>query len=60
MPLIIDKRQVVADKSRPKSAAILSAGIPSLNIALVNNMPDSALEDTERQFADLLRTEQPI
>jgi len=26
----------------------------SLNVALINNMPDSALESTERQFAELL------
>ena len=25
-----------------------------LNIALINNMPDAALEDTELQFFDLL------
>jgi hypothetical protein len=26
-----------------------------VNIALINNMPDTALEATERQFVDLLR-----
>lgn len=30
------------------------AGIDALRVALVNNMPDAALEDTELQFFDLL------
>src|SRR5579863_4736801 len=30
------------------------AGMKAVRIALVNNMPDSALEDTELQFFDLL------
>jgi homoserine O-succinyltransferase len=54
MPLIIDKREVAVDSSRLRSAYTVPMRTASLNIALVNNMPDSALEDTERQFADLL------
>ena len=30
------------------------AGVQAIRIALVNNMPDAALEDTELQFFDLL------
>jgi homoserine O-succinyltransferase len=30
------------------------AGVKSIQVALVNNMPDAALEDTELQFFDLL------
>ena len=61
MPLLmIDKHQVPArwtdaKRWRPlKSSHARSARSTYLNIALVNNMPDSALEDTESQFADLL------
>lgn len=60
MPLMIDKRQVLAgwagEKSwRPqKSANRPSTRTACLNIALINNMPDPALKDTELQFCDLL------
>ena len=30
------------------------AGVASLDIGLINNMPDAALESTERQFVELL------
>ena len=44
------------EKRRPLGA---NTGEPSearqLRIALINNMPDAALEDTENQFLDLLR-----
>jgi homoserine O-succinyltransferase/O-acetyltransferase len=32
----------------------VGAGVQAIHIALVNNMPDAALEDTELQFFDLL------
>ena len=32
----------------------LSRGHPSLVVGLVNNMPDAALEATERQFRSLI------
>jgi homoserine O-succinyltransferase/O-acetyltransferase len=58
MPLIIEGERVpprwVAEGSC-RSAS--SAGVTSperLNIALINNMPDAALEDTELQFFNLL------
>jgi homoserine O-succinyltransferase/O-acetyltransferase len=60
MPVMIDEHQVLArwagEKSwcPLKSAHTRSARTAYLNIALINNMPDSALEDTELQFADLL------
>ena len=33
-----------------------NAGLDCINVALVNNMPDSALEDTEAQFFELLNS----
>jgi homoserine O-succinyltransferase len=47
MPLLLDTAQ---------SASVHAVrGASCVNIGLVNNMPDSALEATERQFSDLLR-----
>ena len=43
-PLWASKQHTLADGS----------GEPAIRIALVNNMPDAALEDTELQFFDLL------
>lgn len=60
MPLMIDRRQIpashVAEKSWRllKSARSRSMRAACLDVALINNMPDSALADTERQFGDLL------
>lgn len=60
MPLAIDKRQVLASWAGErswcpqKSAHSRSTRTACLNVALINNMPDSALGDTERQFAELL------
>src|SRR3954470_15323663 len=34
--------------------AIADAGTSTLDIGLVNNMPDAALESTERQFVEVL------
>jgi len=58
MPLSIDKGQTPnrdATKngfSNQRVSPALSAGC--IRVALVNNMPDSALEDTEAQFSGLL------
>ena len=57
MPLIIEGGRVPsgwADRrnSRPQIANERRAG--SLSLALINNMPDAALEDTELQFFELL------
>ena len=57
MPLIIDGGRVPngwAEKRnlRPQIASERHSG--SLSLALINNMPDAALEDTELQFFELL------
>ena len=46
------------DTGRSGSAAELNAA-NCITIGLVNNMPDAALEATERQFTDLLRAATP-
>jgi homoserine O-succinyltransferase/O-acetyltransferase len=46
MPLIIDSAQIRADPGPPPAP---------ITLGLINNMPDAALEATERQFSDLLR-----
>jgi homoserine O-succinyltransferase/O-acetyltransferase len=51
MPLFIDS-------GRPGSAAALNAG-DCITIGLINNMPDPAVEATERQFTDLIRAAAP-
>ena len=47
MPVLLDTAQF--------GSAAASPGWNGLTIGLVNNMPDRALEATERQFVDLLR-----
>jgi homoserine O-succinyltransferase/O-acetyltransferase len=60
VPVIIDGGRVpprLAEiiASRPaKSADHFGPRAQSVNVALINNMPDAALEDTEQQFFDLL------
>jgi homoserine O-succinyltransferase/O-acetyltransferase len=60
MPLIIDGGQVPprwAERNtlRPaRSVDNYAAGTECVRIAFINNMPDSALEDTEIQFLELL------
>jgi homoserine O-succinyltransferase/O-acetyltransferase len=61
MPLIIDGGRVPsrwAERvSRPAIAMARHARhMDGLNVALINNMPDPALEDTELQFFELLDT----
>ena len=51
MPLFLDS-------DRSGSRAELNAG-NCITIGLVNNMPDAALEATERQFTDLIRAATP-
>jgi homoserine O-succinyltransferase len=58
MPLIIEGGRVpprwARDGACRKGGAACDTPAEQLNIALINNMPDSALEDTELQFFDLL------
>ena len=59
MPLIIEGRVPSHWLDRGNSHAVASIdhgrGLPDgLHLALINNMPDPALEDTELQFFDLL------
>jgi homoserine O-succinyltransferase len=61
MPVTIDERRVppswASRNARERTAAKnghRSAAAEPVRIALVNNMPDSALEDTELQFCELL------
>jgi homoserine O-succinyltransferase len=55
MPLIIEGRvpSLWAEKINPRAATIDKAA-EWVSLALINNMPDAALEDTEIQFFDLL------
>jgi homoserine O-succinyltransferase/O-acetyltransferase len=52
MPLIIEGGRVPPRWGTYRPVA--SANTEHLNLALINNMPDAALEDTELQFFDLL------
>lgn len=60
MPLTIDKLRVAPDWAlkggwRPqKTTGLRHARNGSISIALVNNMPDAALEETELQFSSLI------
>ena len=59
MPLIIDGGRVPprwAERESLRSAGSVDSyrGADCVRIAFINNMPDSALEDTEIQFFDLL------
>ena len=59
MPLIIDGRvpESWATKNISHTATSIRRdlnGAECVNLGLLNNMPDAALEDTERQFFDLL------
>jgi homoserine O-succinyltransferase len=59
MPLIIEGGRVPtrwAEKQnlRPVASTTGPAGRDCVSIALINNMPDAALEDTEMQFFELL------
>jgi homoserine O-succinyltransferase len=54
MPVFVEALggQPLWTKKQP--ASVHGAGVDAIRIALVNNMPDAALEDTELQFFDLL------
>ena len=60
MPLIIDGGRVPSRWAERRSAGSVTPidsrakGRDGITLALVNNMPDPALEDTELQFFDLL------
>jgi homoserine O-succinyltransferase len=58
MPLIIQGERVPSrwlERSNGRSSSVdRGAGADCLQLALVNNMPDAALEDTELQFFELL------
>jgi homoserine O-succinyltransferase len=58
MPIVIDGGRVPTRWAERKNSRLLAQGSakesPCVRIAFINNMPDSALEDTEMQFFDLL------
>src|SRR3984957_15125319 len=60
MPILIDGGRIpklLSEKNRSRSVQHADAGEADpdrLRIALINNMPDAALEDTEVQFYELL------
>ena len=59
MPLIVDGGRIPTHwaerkKSQSTASSDLGVGARYIKIALINNMPDSALEDTELQFFELL------
>lgn len=59
MPLIVDGGRIPTHwaerkRSQPTVSAGLGVGAKYIKIALINNMPDPALEDTELQFFELL------
>jgi homoserine O-succinyltransferase len=58
MPLMMDRDRIPtqwAEKKNDQGARSIDGGHAGvLKIALINNMPDSALEDTELQFFELL------
>src|SRR5580704_5390032 len=61
MPLLVTGDRVPPRWAEKNSASLsgntFSGDTPEgLRIALINNMPDSALEDTEMQFSELLDT----
>jgi homoserine O-succinyltransferase len=57
MSIVIDGRRVpnlLSRKNRPHSPSADVREASAVRIALINNMPDAALEDTEVQFFELL------
>ena len=58
MPLIVESGQMpprwASQRACRKGGASCATPTEQLSIALINNMPDAALEDTELQFFDLL------
>jgi homoserine O-succinyltransferase len=45
-----------AQRNHPSPIAFRGAAPDRINVALINNMPDAALEDTEAQFFELLNS----
>src|SRR5437773_8629064 len=55
MPIVMDRGRIPTRLAEEKSVRpVGSFDTSGLQIALINNMPDPALEDTELQFFDLL------
>src|ERR1700688_787292 len=58
MSLIMDRNRIPtqwAEKKNGQGAHVIDGGHTGVvKIALINNMPDAALEDTELQFFELL------
>jgi homoserine O-succinyltransferase/O-acetyltransferase len=55
MMLLFDKRKSIASPAlAPEQDMSIGGALSELTIGLINNMPDSALKATERQFARLL------
>ena len=55
MTILIDKDQGVPSPALVPAAGDLARDDTALNIGLINNMPDTALKATERQFMKLLQ-----
>jgi homoserine O-succinyltransferase len=57
MTLLLDKdRPIKSPALAPAQDEFARAGVAALTIGLINNMPDSALKATERQFMRLVQT----
>lgn len=56
MPLMMDRNRIPAAWEERKQGCLLFpvSDLGAIKIALINNMPDPALEDTELQFFELL------
>src|SRR5438093_13212234 len=55
MPIVMDRGRIPTRLAEEKSVRpVGSFDTSGLQIALINNMPDAALEDTELQFFDVL------
>ena len=58
MPVVLQECTLRAGGLIPaadvNAGAVGAGGLPVLDIGLVNNMPDAALDSTERQFVELL------
>jgi homoserine O-succinyltransferase len=54
MPVFVEALRGQTLWTKKQAASVHGTGVSAIRIALINNMPDAALEDTELQFFDLL------